>query len=67
MPGRKTFGASFTYHTPDGILVYVNIAFDDETKELVEASAMYHRDNSELYMTDTAPSQDVIMAEIQSV
>ena len=67
LPGRKTFGASFTYHTPDGILVYVNIAFDDETKELVEASAMYHRDNSELYMTDTEPSQDVIMAEIQSV
>ena len=66
-PARKTYGASLTYHTPEGVLVYVNTAFDHETKQLVEASMMYHRDNSELYMTDTLPSQEVIMQEIAAV
>ena len=66
-PARKTYGASLTYHTPEGVLVYVNTAFDHETKQLVEASMMYHRDNSELYMTDTLPSQEVIMQQIAAV
>ncbi|MBQ2948124.1 MAG: hypothetical protein IJD94_04005 [Clostridia bacterium] len=66
-PGRRSYGASFTYHTPDGVLVYVNTAFDGETKRLVSASAMYSRDDSDQHMTETAPAQELIMAELAAV
>lgn len=41
---RDSYGASFSYHTQDGILVYANITFDWETNELVSASVMHSQD-----------------------
>ncbi|MBQ4264822.1 MAG: hypothetical protein IJB85_04850 [Clostridia bacterium] len=69
-PARRSCGAYFTYHTPDGILVHVNTAFDWETKKLVDASAMHHRDDTYGNLFDEiehAPSHDAIMEEIAIV
>ncbi len=43
--GRASYGATFTYHTADGVSAFANISFDMETDELVSASAMHSRDN----------------------
>ena len=67
--GRRSYGAYFTYHTPDGILVYVNTTFDYETKKLVTVSAMHHKDDPYGNMFDeneTVPSHDAIMEEIRN-
>ncbi len=47
--GRRSCGASLTYHTPDGILVYAYTTFDWETKELVNASVMHSKETEEVW------------------
>ncbi len=41
---RRCFGANYTYHTAEGILIYADVMFDWETKELVGASVMYSKE-----------------------
>lgn len=41
---RRAYGANFTYHTAEGILVYADTMYDWETGELVSASAMHAQD-----------------------
>ncbi len=38
---RKSYGAYFSYHTSEGILVHVNAVFDKETNEVFSLSAMH--------------------------
>ncbi|MBQ7886733.1 MAG: hypothetical protein IJ313_07565 [Clostridia bacterium] len=68
-PGRRSYGASFTYTTPEGILVYVNTTFDWETKKLVDASAMHSKEGGGEPIPDDAPeiTTQQIMAAIVDV
>lgn len=67
--GRRSYGASFTYTTPEGILVYVNTTFDWETKKLVDASAMHSKEGGGEPIPDDAPeiTTQQIMAAIVDV
>lgn len=38
--GRRSYSATFSYTDAQGVMVYANVVFDWETKELVDASAM---------------------------
>ena len=53
--GRRCYGANYTYHTPDGILVYADVMFDWETKELVGASVMYSKEGGGDPLAEDAP------------
>ena len=53
--GRRCYGANYTYHTPDGILVYADVMFDWETKELVGASVMYSKEGGGDPLAKDAP------------
>lgn len=53
--GRRCYGANYTYYTPDGILVYADVMFDWETKELVGASVMYSKNGGGEPLGDDAP------------
>lgn len=66
---RRSYGASFTYHTQDGILVYANTAFDWETKEIVDASVMHSKEGGGEPMPDNAPqiTDEQIRAAISGV
>ncbi len=67
--GRRSYGASFTYTTPEGILVYVNTEFDWETKKLVDASAMHSKEGGGEPIPDDAPdiTTQQVMAAIVDV
>ena len=52
---RRSYGANFTYHTPDGILVYADVMFDWETKKLVGASVMYSKEGGGDPLAKDAP------------
>ena len=53
--GRRCYGANYTYHTPDGILVYADVMFDWETKELVGASVMHSKEGGGDPLAKDAP------------
>lgn len=53
--GRRSYGANYTYHTPDGILVYADVMFDWETKELVGASVMHSKEGGGDPLAKDAP------------
>ena len=53
--GRRCYGANYTYHTPDGILVYAHVMFDWETKELVGASVMHSKEGGGDPLAKDAP------------
>lgn len=67
--GRRSYGAFFTYHTPEGILVYVYTTFDWETKKLVDASVMHSKEGGGEPLPDDAPeiTTKQIMAAIVDV
>lgn len=46
---RSSYGATFSYYTAEGVLVYANVSFDMETDELVSASSMHSRDLGDFY------------------
>ncbi|MBQ8618150.1 MAG: hypothetical protein IJ418_11685 [Clostridia bacterium] len=67
-PGCRSYGASFRYTTPEGILVYVYTTFDWETKKLVEASAMHSKEGGGEPIPDDAPeitTQQIMAAIIE--
>ena len=53
--GRRSYGANYTYHTPDGILVYADVMYDWETKKAVSASVMYSKEGGGEPLADDAP------------
>jgi len=53
--GRRSYGANYIYHTPDGILVYADVMYDWETKKVVSASVMYSKEGGGEPLADDAP------------
>lgn len=67
--GRRSYGAYFSYHTPEGILVHAYTTFDWETKKLVSASVVHSKEGGGEPIPDDAPeiTHEQIMAAISDV
>lgn len=63
--GRRSYGASFQYHTPEGILVYANATFDWETRELVDVGIMHDRANFQFEEEEDVAQADIDAATAQ--